>query len=211
MTEPDSLDTTSQHKAVEALQQLLRKLPNKLIAKDNLNDVNSVDNHDHDKTLVKQYHIPNDPVTIPEFKPIKPAITSTYTFKLGPIETVTKHTIGGNSNANSGGGGGSGGDQTKYTFIQNPVPNYTVHTNIRPQSQSHLSQQYSHSSRHNQAVNRPPLDLYHTMTLKNNNHNTHNHNNNNNSNKQKQSSVFYLPANQPYEIQKSIEYQLHRH
>lgn len=212
LTATDTFDSTPHKRAIEALQSLLRKLPNKLTAKDHINDIDSIDIHGHENdinTPPKQYNIPKDPTHIPEFKPIKaPAITSTYTFQLGPIETVTKHTIGGGggSGANTNHAGATfaapNGKHSKYTIIQNPVPNYTIQTSIQSQRPS---------SSHSQAVNQPPLNLYHTMTLKNGHGQQQQHQHQNHRQPQ-QSTLLYLPGEkQPYNIQgiqKSIEYRI---
>lgn len=204
-TGTDTIDSTQHKRAIEALQSLLRKLPNKLAAKDHINDIDSIEmtyGHENDiRTPLKQYNIPNDPVRIPQFKPINksPALTSTYTFQLGPIETVTKHTIGGSEDGNSHSALATPTDNhSKYTFIQNPLPNYTIQTSIQSKRPS---------SSHSQAVNQPPLNLYHTMTLKNG------HGQRQRQQQSAQTSkLLYLPGEQqPYNIQgiqKSIEYRI---
>lgn len=198
----DTNDSTQQKRAIEALQTLLRKLPNKLTTKDHINDIDSVDIHGHEndiQTPLKQYTIPQDPVRIPNFKPIKsPAITSTYTFQLGPIETVTKHTIGGSAGDISNVASAEPNDHpSKFTIIQQPNPNYTIQTSFgsnRP------------SASHSHAVNQPPLNLYHKMTLKNG------HGQHPSQRQQQPPTLLYLPGEkQPYnvqEIQKSIEYSI---
>lgn len=204
LTGTDTIDSTPHKRAIEALQSLLRKLPNKLTTKDNhINDIDSVDTHGQYNdihTPPKQYNIPNDPLRIPEFKPIKsPAITSTYTFQLGPIETVTKHTIGGDgSDSNHATASVVPNDKhSKYTIIQNPYPNYTIQTNIQSKRPS---------SSHRQAVNQPPLNLYHKMTLKNG------HGQHHSQHQSQPSTLLYLPGeHKPYNIQniqKSIEYRI---
>lgn len=202
LTGTDTIDSTQHKRAIEALQSLLRKLPNKLAAKDHINDIDSVEmtyGHENDiRTPLKQYNIPKDPVRIPQFKPINksPALTSTYTFQLGPIETVTKHTIGGSEDGNSNAVLAAPNDNhSKYTFIQNPVPNYTIQTSIQSKRPY---------SSHSHTVNQPPLNLYHTMTLKNG-HGQRQH-------QSQPSKLLYLPGEQqPYNIQgiqKSIEYRI---
>lgn len=223
-------------KAIEALRLLLRKLPNKLtkLPKDKFNEIQLNDDNDNDNNdllrdthkFVQQYSIPNDPNQIPEFKPIK-SLTSTYTFQLGPFESVTKHTVGGL-------------DSDEH--IPNPVTNTKFHLqneafHVAPHTSSHNQQLYFDAApyraqRHTSNANAHPLDLYHTMTLKNNakNHHHHpsnqinhsSHNNNKivkNLNEQHYSHnnapsqpLIYLPpqSNSPsnFEIQKSIQYQL---
>lgn len=230
-------------KAIEALRLLLRKLPNKLtkLPKNKFNEIqlNDDNNNDNDNDnndqirdnhkfvkqqhTLKQYGIPNDPNQIPEFKPIK-SLTSTYTFQLGPFESVTKHTIGGL-------------DSDEH--ISNPVTNTKFHLqngvfNVAPHTPSH--QLYFDAApyrgqRHTLNTNAHPLDLYHTMTLKNSAKTPHHHSNqinlsshNNNkivknlnephhsNNNAPSQPLIYLPP-QPispssFEIQKSIQYQL---
>lgn len=214
ITGPETSDTlateVANQKAVEALQFLLRKLPNKFVVKDDtINTIPTID----DETLLdpkiaiahlKQYDIPNDPIHIPDFKPIKPAITSTYTFQVGPIESVTRHTIG----ENNSGFTSITGPQSKL-ILPNPVPKYTLPNADLipppfPYPSKHLNNEISNIQieTHNQAINTQPLDLYHTMTLKNG------------ANVAVPETVVYLPPHphqktSQFEIQKSIQYQLH--
>lgn len=233
-------------KAIEALRLILRKLPNKLTTppKDNNNDIqvnddNDDDNnndllHDNHKLVqlqhnLKQFGIPHDPNQIPEFKPLK-SLTSTYTFHMGPFESVTKHTIGGLD-----------------TSVENGVFNVVPPHNT--QSQQSTNQLYydvapyrgqRHTSNTNANPKAHPLDIYHTMTLKNSakthhhhhhpqsnqinhsqnnnkknvkylNEQHHSNNNNNNNNVPSQPLIYLSPqSNSPsnFEIQKSIQYQL---
>lgn len=237
-----SYETPAHQKAVEALQLLLRKLPNKNAIKDQLNDSN--DNYD-DKTTIKQYEIPRDPIHIPQFKPMKPQISTTYTLQVGPINSVTKHSIGGNGGDSAvlaaAAAAVSGGNQNKYTIkIQAPNSQQYHHQQNQQslpyapqQQQSHHSYQPIHNSPLsasnaylNEAVNRPPLNLYHTMSLKNGptHHNAHIslqhppshpppqlHIHAQQQQQQKQ-PLFYLPGEQrPFQvqgIQKSVEYRV---
>lgn len=199
-----------------------------------------------------QYQIPNDPhVQIPNFKPIKSSVTSTYTFQLEPIDQQSRLTRGG------GGGGqnlhpqakvddvrtkpnhihiskpivpGRGGGQLPINLVpplkqqqqqrQPPPPPPLQHHKPQIISTTYKSQISPHLSHPSHTINAQPLDLYHTMTLKH----QPNHAN---------QIVKYLPPtplsplssaqkNHPqpippqhpqsshqFEIQKSVEYQLH--
>lgn len=201
---PETTDTelgtqVANQKAVEALTFLLQKLPNKFaLHSDEENSVHAEINDEilqdykvtTPPTVFKQHSIPSDPVHIPQFKPIKPAITSTYTFQLGPIESVT-------------------GPDSKL-ILPHPIPHHQhiPHYDLVPPpvpiTSSHNTNenaQYSYKI-HSDAIESPPLnplDLYHTMTIKNNNNNAPN-------------TLLYVPPSpnqQPlFEIQKSIQYQL---
>lgn len=198
-------------KAIEALQLLLRKLPNKLAVKDNLIPTIDDDNSIPDTKLtqpISQYNIPKDPnIYVPKFKPIKSSVTSTYRFQLGPIEEITKHTYGGNELG-----------RKPDVIIENTVnePHHSLHRHLVPPSIDSVSTTFkSHpSSSTLHAIEAQPLDLYHTMTRKNVEKIS----------KPPQLSLPYLPpssthhrhqqiipnAPKPHhlEIQKSIEYQL---
>lgn len=230
-TEDTVLSTfDANQKAVEALRILLRKLPNKLtLPTDNLNEIELNDNNDDDdnnnlpdKTFsphnIKQYGIPNDPtsVQIPNFRPIK-SLTSTYTFQLGPFESVTKHTIGGpDSDEHIS---ISSGPKTKI-LSNNPHSNLALHAN-------HLTLVPPHPIKSTSFRDVPPsLDLYHSMTLKNHlkpihpnysnkNNNFHQNINDHTNHLQPPQTVVYLPPQSPqlhsspqFEIQKSIQYQI---
>lgn len=239
-------DTPAHQKAVEALQLLLRKLPNKLAIKDQLNDVR--DNND-DKHTIKQYEIPRDPVHIPQFKPIKPQISTTYTLQVGPIESVTKQTIGGNNDPSvlaAAAAAVAGGDRNQYTIkIQHQNPNQAqiqhLHSAPLHQTQTHSYQppqpihnpSLSGSGGYiSEALNRSPLNLYHTMSLKNGPRPTihlnqpkyfppqsqplpslqQSHPHVHQQNTHAQQPLFYLPGEkrplQVQGIQKSIEYRI---
>ncbi|XP_031616422.1 uncharacterized protein LOC116336615 [Contarinia nasturtii] len=197
-------------KAIEALQLLLRKLPNKLPLKDNSIQTIDDDNIIPDSKLtqhITQYNIPNDPnVYIPKFKPIKSSVTSTYTFQLGPFEQITKDTYGGPSN-------NVGHNHGLHIEKHNNAPGPGVHAHLVPPSidsipttfKSHPTlSQHSHSH----TFDAQPLDLYHTMTRKNVETIHMNH---------PKVSLPYLPPQKrqipsnphQFEIQKSIQYQLH--
>ncbi|XP_055313043.1 uncharacterized protein LOC129574699 [Sitodiplosis mosellana] len=204
-------------KAIEALQLLLRKLPNKLAVKDNAIQTIDDDNFIPDTKLtpqhITQYNIPKDPY-IPNFKPIKSSVTSTYTFQLGPLEQITQDTYGGSDHGHNG----------LHQSATPPPPYLIQKTVVSPELQRHLvpppsiesvsTTFNSHSSSppllsQTPHIDAQPLDLYHTMTLK--------HVNDNHSNHPPVQSLPYLPprkrSNKPnphqFEIQKSIEYQLH--
>lgn len=205
-TETDNELTTNDanQKAIEALQLLLRKLPHKLPFKDN-----SIRTTDDDKVIntqhISQYNIPNDPNQyIPKFKPMKSSVTSTYSFQLGPLEQVTKHTYGGNDYGRK--------------HIEKIISGPELHTHLIPPSIESISTTFksqalsSHHS-HSHAIDAQPLDLYHTMTIKNvGDHSNHPHRH-----LHSQLPLPYLPpqkrqtALNPHqsEIQKSVEYQLH--
>lgn len=209
-------------KAIEALQLLLRKLPHKLPVKDNLiPTIIDDDNIIPDTKLTQhftQYNIPKDPnVYVPKFKPIKSSVTSTYTFQLGPIEQITKQTYGGNGHPHIDERGRKP-DILIQNTISGPSP---LHTHLVPPPpsiesvsttfKSHPPPLLPHPSPLNlHTIDAQPLDLYHTMTLKNvENHSHHS---------QVPLSLPYLPPHQykrqtapnPHhlEIQKSIAYQL---
>lgn len=203
-----NIDSLSHQKAVEALQILLRKLPNKLTA-NQLNDIHGND----DRQPIKQYNFPKEPVRIPDFKPIKPqSITSTYTFQVGPFEAVTKHTVGAaDSNESSVGYQAPNRPQThnrpqtqNQPHIQNRPLAIPSHSLAPPVSLAAASPFSASSSGYPKSeYNQPPLDLYHTMTLKNNHPQAPPHSPN---------TLFYLPGErgplQVQGIQKSIEYRL---
>lgn len=206
-----TLESPSHQKAVEALQLLLRKLPNKLALKDQLNDIR---NDDHDNSVtIKQYSIPRDPIRIPQFKPIKPpAFSTTYTFKVGPVESVSHHSAGGHGDpvalAAAAAAVSGGGDHTKYAIIQNQ-PQHQPPAHTQSYQSAHNSP-LSASSAYG-APNQSPLSLYHTMALKNGH--THPNQPSHSHPHQHPPPVFYLPGEQrPFQVQgfqKSIEYRLH--
>lgn len=221
LTGTQTLDSTPQKRAIEALQTLLRKLPNRQTTQDNyINDIDDVDIHGHENDLKsppKPYDIPNDPVRIPAFKPIHktPAITTTYTVQLGPIETVTKHTIGGGGDVSMA----ATPNHSKFTIVQNPHPNYTIQTSVqhskRPPGNSPNRNHKNNGPRSETAVNQPPLNLYHTMTLRNGHEQHHRHHHPPHHPQQSQpSTLLHVPGEkQPYnahniDIQKSIEYRI---
>lgn len=166
-------------------------------------------NDNINKVPIKQYAIPNDPVVIPKFKPINPALTATHTFQFGPIETVTRHTIGLDNDTVYVGVSGDKMKlpQTKPAFlITQYQPSSSVNNNnLSPPTRLNP---VNSAPVHHSPIQTPisqPLDLYHTMTLKYSNANA-------NANSLKQNrppASVYLPVNQPFEIQKSISYELH--
>lgn len=217
-----SLDANQ--KAIEALQLLLRKLPNKLAVKDNLISTTIDDDNILPETKltqhITQYNIPKDPnVYVPKFKPIKSSVTSTYTFQLGPLKQITKHTYGGNDHLQQPTSlhideHGRKPDIHIHKTISSQALPPTLHTHLVPPSIESISTTYnksqppSSSSSTLHTIDAQPLDLYHTMTRKN----VENHLN-----------FLHPPVQLPYlppqkrqipsnphhlEIQKSIEYQL---
>lgn len=160
------------------MQLLLRKLPHKSSTKDNFNSIHTIDDDNiiiPDTKItpqhITQYNIPKDPnVYVPKFKPIKSSITSTYTFQLGPIEEITKHTYGTGHHLDDQTG------QNPDRIIRKSISGPTLQTNLVPPIKEPISSifksnqipktqsQYSHSH----TVDAPPLDLYHAMTIKNN-------------------------------------------
>lgn len=217
MTGTETEDTILTHeanqKAVEALQYLLRKLPNKLSFKDNLNALPITDDDNNLSDIrpisqLKQYNIPNDP-NIPEFKPLKNAITSTYTWSLGPYESSTKHTVQ-ELNDDSIGTISTVSNLNNKFIVRQPQPthtNFTLHRNLtppKPASYRHqLHKNYPSYQSHSYTINAQPLDLYHTMSLKNDPVKI-------NSLPQHEIEIHLPPASKPhFQIQKSIEYQLH--
>lgn len=212
-------------KAIEALQLLLRKLPNKLAIKDNaiqttIDDDNIIPDTKITPQHITQYQIPNDPY-IPQFKPIKSSITSTYTFQLGPIEQITQDSYGGSDHEHKH---LSTNHHSAALPPPPPPPSYLIQKTVSgPELHRHLvpppsietvsitpfNSHSSSSSLHSHKIDAQPLDLYHTMTLKRVNDNHSNH--------PPVHSLPYLPpqkrsnpSNTPqFEIQKSIEYQLH--
>lgn len=191
-----------------------------------------------DKRPASQYKIPQDPlvtVRIPEFKPLN-SITSTYSLSLGPIESVTKHAIIGPNEADDTIGTvlATAYSNKQVVVDKSPIPlpppppppSKTITKLHAPLSHPppplpppkgillfadgptlhHTHKTFTHT------INAQPLDLYHTMTLKNDpvrpnliqrappqKHRppTHSH-----------PSIFQ-PNSPQFEIQKSIEYQLH--
>lgn len=187
----DSLTAVANKKAVEALELLLSKLPHKSLVKDGtkLNIESGGTGHVNDIPF-KQFEIPNDPTSnaaIPPFKPLQSVkgITSTYTVRLGPIEAVTKHTIGQSTS------GEVKDDKVRYTY-DHPTKTFTVSASPQPplpSLSSPSSQSQSAQLAQSFMANRAPLDLYHTMALKQGNG---------------QPVVLY----QPYEVVKSIAYEI---
>lgn len=215
-------------KAIEALQLLLRKLPNKLAVKENalqttIDDDNLIPDTKLTPQHITQYQIPNDPY-IPKFKPIKSSVTSTYTFQLGPIEQITQDTYGGSDHEHKHSSTNHHLAAAAPPALPPPPSAYLIQKTVAsPELQRHLvpppsiesvsitpfNSQSSSSSPHSHTIDAQPLDLYHTMTLKRVNDNHLNH--------PPVQSLPYLPpqkrsnpSNAPqFEIQKSIEYQLH--
>lgn len=205
----DSATALANQKAVEALQLLLQKLPNKLTVEEEVANPSENDIH-VEKVPFKQYAIPRDalPATkVPTFRPLGPinSITSTYKFQLGPYQAVTETHLG------QGNRGGSS-DHSKYPYSRPvqplkvgqppaPVPANAVASNVliaNPAIASAAAANAANSLPSPQAyvANAPPLDLYHTMILKNNNG---------------QRPIRTAPATfvyQPYEITKSIAYEI---
>lgn len=199
-------------KAVEALQQLLRKLPHKdNFLPTSIDDDNFIPDTKLPPTHITQYPIPNDPnIYIPKFKPIKSSVTSTYTFQLGPIEQMTRDSYGAHSHINSIGVPKpdhpfqktmNGAAQLSTNLVP---PSKDIHsTKLKTQSSSSsLQQPQSPHLSHSHTIDTQPLDLYHTMTLKNQPNSP-------------AQIVQYLPQShmQPppeqFEIHKSVGYQLH--
>lgn len=200
-------------KAIEALQLLLRKLPNKLAAKDNAIQTIDDDNIIPDTKLqtpqhITQYNIPKDPY-IPKFKPIKQSVTSTYTFKLGPIDGITQDTYGGSEIERKPSIHHAQPPPPPSYLIQKTINGPELNRHLVPPSIDSVSATFSQSSPSPlisqsapHAIEAQPLDLYHTMTLKNVD-----------AHPQVQSLPYLPPQKQShvpqFEIQKSIEYQLH--
>lgn len=216
LTGPDHSDTVSalaNKKAVEALELLLRKLPHKLTIKDDIKHrPDSLQDNELSNAPIRQYNIPKDPLgggaPIPAFKPLKPltGITSTYTLRLGPIEASTQHTVG---HVDTGSHGSQlHSDKGPYSYN---VPSKTVVIETQPVAVSPTPFQISPAPfqispapfqnspapfQQTYVSNLQPLDLYHSMSLKHG---------------QGQTVVKTLPSAflyQPYEIQKSIAYEL---
>lgn len=160
-----------------------------------------------------QFRIPNDPsmaIRIPEFKPLN-SITSTYKMSLGPIESVTRHTIAGPVI-------NDGNDDTIGTILATAYSNKQVvvdkpQITIKSKLHHPLPPQIQATRNHSHTINAQPLDLYHTMSLKNDpvkvniiplphqhKHRLVSH---------LHSLPPYKPKSPQFEIQKSIEYQLH--
>lgn len=183
----DPISALANKKAVEALELLLRKLPHKFTLQADIKK-ETIDN-DIVNTPPKQYNIPKDPIatsatTIPPFKPLRPltGISSTYTLQLGPYEAVSQHFL-----TEQGTGSVNVDKPKKYnydrparplTVSQQPLPAVAAHaipiqyTNSIP-IQSPMPPQIRQLVNSPQLLqahvaNLPPLDLYHTMTLKQN-------------------------------------------
>lgn len=187
-------------------------MPNKLALKDNSIQTIDDDNIIPDSKLtqhITQYNIPKDPnVYIPKFKPIKSSVTSTYTFQLGPFEHVMKDTYGPGTNQIG---------RNPSIIIEKPLSAPGPITHLVPPSIESVPTTFkSHPTlsahSHSHTIDAQPLDLYHTMTRKNVETIQLNH------------PKVSLPLSSPYlppqkrqtapnphqfEIQKSIEYQLH--
>lgn len=144
---------------------------------------------------------------------------------MGPFETETKHTIGGlDSNEHL--------TKTKF-LIPGPVQtNSAPHLRFKQSNPIFYDLPKYQSNRH--TINAHPLDLYHTMTLKNspkthsnnnndnhninlknlntNHHQHHHHHQQHHSNNAPLQTLIYLPpesnSSPNYEIQKSIQYEL---
>lgn len=165
-------------KAVEALQLLLQKLPNKEEAREVL--ANPSENTIYvEKAPYKQYPIPSEPsaaTKVPAFKPLGPIdITSTYKLQMGPYSAVTETKL---NNVRSV-------EKTKYSYrgpVQQvrvsqlpphpmapkaaPPPNPLI-TNPAIASAAAANAANSLQIPQAYAVNaQPPLNLYHTMTMK---------------------------------------------
>lgn len=216
----DPVSALANKKAVEALELLLRKLPHKFTLQADINK-EPIDN-DIVNTPPKQYNIPRDrtitttttSTTIPPFKPLRPlsGISSTYRLQLGPYEAVSQHFL-----TEQGTGSVSAEKPNKYSYDRparplavSPQPLSVAHavpiqyTNAIP-LQSAITpqiQQLMNSPQLLQAhvANLPPLDLYHTMTLKQNDV------------VGQQAVKTGVPAAavlyEPYEIAKSVTYEI---
>lgn len=187
---------------------MLRKLPHKdnFIQTQSIDDDNLIPDTKLPPSHITQYPIPKDPnLYIPQFKPIKSSVTNTYTFQLGPIEQITRETYGGSGHSTDDYG------RKPDLLSRKSVSGPALSTNlVPPPSKDHnsntLKSQSTSQLSHSHTINAQPLDLYHSMTLKNQPNQSHN--------------APYLPpahtiqSQAPprpphFEIHKSVEYQLH--
>lgn len=200
----DAATALANQKAIEALQLLLQKLPDKTAAVEAIRAGNPAENDvvPVEKERYKQYPIPSDSLSVTSVPPFKPlaqitGITTTYRVKLGPYEAVTEALL---KNAIAE-------DSAKYVYDQPVHPlRAPQHTTVPRSPPPQPPSQYASASApgpvhlpppkraapaatplianpaiasaaaanaanslagpHAYIANTPPLNLYHTMSMK---------------------------------------------